>query len=560
MKIKCVIYARVSSKEQEDTGYSLDAQLSLLKEYAERKGFDVVKEYRIAESASGKQIRKIFTEMLEYTAKHKISVILCEKIDRLTRTPKDASIVDEWVKGDLKREVHFIKESFILNQNTKAHENLVWDMKVAIARFYINNLSEEVKKGQAQKLKMGGYPSRAKIGYKTIGEKGHKHHVVNPPMDGLMREAFEKYNSGNYSLSRLVEAIYDKGLRNEKGGKVLKSRLHELLSDPFYCGKMVWNDKAQNGSHEAIISPELFDSVQTRLNAKHGGKYQKHLPLYKGKVRCEECKGVISWYLSKGKWRGNCNHYKNCSQAGTILETEFENRLLPFFNAVVMKNPRIVEKLTKALKDSHKEEITEHTRQKENLQRIIKSSDKIIEGAYRGKLLEELPLEICEKMIKDATDEKNSAIKALESLSETRTAYYEAGLAIHELALHVKDIYKCKHITKDEQRLLLSYVFSNINLLAGKVSAEYTPGFKFLADWAPKLNNNFEPTKNPSINGASGVLSVQPIESMTPEVKKNFELQKTLILRHDSDVLNQNHDKCSAARTRTWNHLLTHDP
>ncbi len=146
--MKAIIFARVSSKEQEDTGYSLDAQEKLLREYAEKKTFEPAKVFRVSESASGKQIRKIFNEMLQYASVRKIPIVLCEKIDRLTRNLKDASVVDDWVKENPQREIHFVKESFVLNRNTKAHENLVWDMKVAIARFYANNLSEEVLKGQ----------------------------------------------------------------------------------------------------------------------------------------------------------------------------------------------------------------------------------------------------------------------------------------------------------------------------------------------------------------------------------------------------------------------------
>src|SRR3989344_6728928 len=179
IKIKTIIYCRVSSKEQADEGYSLDAQEKLLREYAEKHDLEVVKAYRISESASGKQVRKSFLEMLLYATKHKVSVILCEKIDRLTRNLKDAATVDDWVREDAKREIHFVKESFVLNGNTRAHENLVWDMKVAIARFYTNNLSEEVRKGQKEKLAQGWIPMRAKIGYKTIGEKGHKIHVID---------------------------------------------------------------------------------------------------------------------------------------------------------------------------------------------------------------------------------------------------------------------------------------------------------------------------------------------------------------------------------------------
>ncbi|MEK6839786.1 MAG: recombinase family protein, partial [Nanoarchaeota archaeon] len=61
-KLKAVLYCRVSSKEQEETGYSLPAQEKLLKDYAERKSFAIAKVFSVAESASGAKQRKVFME------------------------------------------------------------------------------------------------------------------------------------------------------------------------------------------------------------------------------------------------------------------------------------------------------------------------------------------------------------------------------------------------------------------------------------------------------------------------------------------------------------------
>ena len=112
----------------------MPAQEKLLQRYAQEQQVEVVKTFKISESASGKQIRKAFMEAINYTAAENIPIIICEKIDRLTRTGKDATIVSDWVLENTSREVHCVKESFVLSHNTKAHENLVWDMKVAIAR------------------------------------------------------------------------------------------------------------------------------------------------------------------------------------------------------------------------------------------------------------------------------------------------------------------------------------------------------------------------------------------------------------------------------------------
>ena len=143
---KAVVYARVSSKEQEETGYSLDAQEELLKTYAEKPQhqFDVVKKFRISESASGKTQRATFAEMIRYMDKNKVNVLICEKVDRLTRNFKDAIVIDEWLDKDEVRQVHLVKDALILHKNSKSQEKLNWGIRILFAKNYTDNLSEEV--------------------------------------------------------------------------------------------------------------------------------------------------------------------------------------------------------------------------------------------------------------------------------------------------------------------------------------------------------------------------------------------------------------------------------
>ena len=560
-KIKCIIYCRVSSKEQADEGYSLDSQDKLLKEYAEKHGFEVVKTYRISESASGKQVRKSFMEMMAYASKQRVSTVLCEKIDRLTRNLKDAAIVDDWVKEDSKREIHFLKENFRLNSDTKAHDNFIWDMKVAVARFYTNNLSEEVRKGQKEKIAQGGYPSQAKLGYKTIGEKGHKKHIPVEPKASLMREAFELYATGNYSLKALVETMYKKGLRNDEGNKVLKSRMHELLSDPFYLGKIRWNGEIYPGEHEALISKGVFDEVQAKIVRQYKNpQYKKHLPTFKAKITCGECGGTITWEIQKGHWYGHCNHYKACSQREYVRQENVEEQIFPLFDGVAPKVEAITKWLENAVVAKHANEINKRESMRVELNvgrgKIKRWQEKMYEDKLDGKITEEF----YERKSREFSAEDEMLLSNLTELGDDNKKYYEAGYSIHELAQHAVEIYNSKQATTENRRMLLSYIFSDLKLNSRKISHNFTYGFGFLADWMPLVNKNFEPTKNPSINGASGVVLDSTIEAMAPEVQDNFEPQKTLILRHDLKVRPSNHDNCSAARTRTWNHLLNREP
>src|SRR6185437_8186281 len=145
---KAVIYARVSSKEQEKEGYSIPAQQKLLKDYAAKQGFVVVQEFVDVETAKATG-RTGFMEMLEFFKKEAARpdgqgsrVLLVEKTDRLYRNLKDWVTVDEF---DL--QIHLVKENEILSRDSRSHQKLIHGIKVLMAKNYIDNLGEEAKKG-----------------------------------------------------------------------------------------------------------------------------------------------------------------------------------------------------------------------------------------------------------------------------------------------------------------------------------------------------------------------------------------------------------------------------
>ena len=104
--MKSVIFCRVSSKEQEETGYSLPAQEKFLRDYGEKQGLEVTKVFAISESAAGTIQRKTFNQMVEYVRKKKICAIIVETTDRLTRNFSDMPIIDTWLKEDEEHQVH----------------------------------------------------------------------------------------------------------------------------------------------------------------------------------------------------------------------------------------------------------------------------------------------------------------------------------------------------------------------------------------------------------------------------------------------------------------------
>ena len=199
--IECVTYARVSSREQEREGFSIPAQLELLEKYATKNGFKNLQTFVDVETAkcSG---RTNFEKMLTFIRKNKrVKTILVEKTDRLYRNLPDYVTIDA-----LHLDLHFVKEGVVLNDDSHSSEKFMHLIKVGMAKQYIDNLSEEVKKGIAQKCKEGYYPAKAPIGYKnfTLPSK-KKIIVIDEDVAPYIQKAFTFYLTGLYSFKSLAQ-------------------------------------------------------------------------------------------------------------------------------------------------------------------------------------------------------------------------------------------------------------------------------------------------------------------------------------------------------------------
>ncbi len=148
------LYARVSSKEQDKEGFSIPAQLTLLRDYARTEGLRVAQEYVDVETA--KQAgRTNFGSMISHMkATASVRVLLVEKTDRLYRNLKDWVTLDE-----LEVEIHFVKEGVVLSRDSKSSEKFMHGIKVLMAKNYIDNLSEEARKGMQEKAEQGIWPT-----------------------------------------------------------------------------------------------------------------------------------------------------------------------------------------------------------------------------------------------------------------------------------------------------------------------------------------------------------------------------------------------------------------
>ena len=298
--MKCaVLYLRVSSDEQKEKGYSIDAQLSLLSKYAtDKKDLKITGKFIEIESAK-KSGRPIFNEMLEFVKKEKIPNILVEKTDRLYRNFKDYVIIDELMEN-LNLKIHLVKENEILSTNSPSHQKLIHNIKVVLAKHFIDNLKEETKKGMVERAAKGWFPGLAPEGYKN--NKETREIEIDDRKAHFIPKAFERYATGKYSLFSLNEELYQEGFRSKSCKRFSEHGLQTILKNPFYYGWFNWGGQLWKGKHEPLITKELFDKVQEVLADKNTSQWKGKWFAFKGLLKCGYCGCAITTEVIKGRY------------------------------------------------------------------------------------------------------------------------------------------------------------------------------------------------------------------------------------------------------------------
>ncbi len=493
-----VLYCRVSSKEQEETGYSLPSQQKLLSEYAHRKSFTVVKIFSVAESASGSKQRKVFAEMMAFIAKHDIKNLIVEKVDRLTRNFKEALSANDWIGEDEDRKIHFVKQNLILHKNAKSDEKFRWDIEIVLAKKYISNLSEEVKKGQAEKLSQGWLPTKPPIGYKTVGDNGHKIHIIDSIVSPFIKKIFELYASGSYSMEALRRQIYNEGFRTRAGNQPAKSMIGKILTEPFYYGAMKWKDILYvEAKHEPIITKELFDKAQSVRKGHLTPAYSKHSFQFKKMMKCGECNGTVTAEIQKGIVYYHCCHYKNCSQKPYTPEKEIEDQLFGTFNFFKNITPQEADAIRANIKANHAQEIE----YKEDTLKALNARYMQLQGRldmlYNDRLDQKITTDIWEKKQAEVNAEQQEIQEQILKIKNIETKYFEIWLNILDLSQRALEIYKKR--SPEERRLLLSHIFSNLMLKDKKVLPLLKKPIEVLSKRVQQkidAQNNFERQKS----------------------------------------------------------------
>ena len=468
---KAVLYARVSSKEQQREGYSIPAQCKLLRSYAERHNYQIVGEFIDVETAK-QSGRTNFTKMIDFLKEHPdVKTILCEKTDRLYRNFKDYVTIDE-----LDFTLVFVKEGSVLNKHSRSHEKFIHGIKVLMAKNYIDNLSEETRKGLREKAEQGSFPGTAPLGYRHNKEK--KTIEIDEERAPLIRWMFEQYATGRFSLRDLEVMLAQKGLRNRRGNRLHRSSIALLLKNPFYIGDFLWTGKRYHGNHPPLIEKDLFDRAQAVTAKRNDTRSNAHRFAYTGLLKCAHCGSSVTAEIKKDRYiYYHCTFDKGSCGGSYVREEELERQFNGIFAGFQFPEA-IVEWVREALRQSRDEQATFH---KCSIDRLRAEHDKLqnrIDQIYLDKLDGEIEDAFYKRCVTQWREEQTKLHASIQRHVDADQNYIEQGIQLLDLAQNARDIFR--HNGEAERTELLRFVMPNSTLEHDTVKPVFTPPFNII--------------------------------------------------------------------------------
>ena len=299
---KAVIYARYSSDSQ--TEQSIEGQLRVCKEFAERNGFVIVKEYIDRAKTGTNDNRPAFQQMIFDSKNKSFNFVLVYKLDRFSRNRYDSAINTMALS---KNGVKVI--SATENISDKPEGRLLENVIIGINEYYSAELSQKVKRGLKESRIKGQFTGgRTPYGYNVENLKLS----INETQANIVRLMFDEYLSGK-KIKDIVVMLKDKGIKNGYGKDWSINSVSRVLRNENYKGVVYADDTVYTNIYPAIVSEEIFDEVNARLKvSKRTSAHHKTEVNYllSGKLICGKCGGLMTGDCGKGKLGTIYNYYK----------------------------------------------------------------------------------------------------------------------------------------------------------------------------------------------------------------------------------------------------------
>ena len=304
--MRCGVYVRVSTDDQKDNGYSIDSQLRMIKEYCEKKKYDIIDVYNDAGHSGKDLMRPEMQRLLKDIKSKKIDKLVAIKVDRLTRSNYDGF----WLLNYL--EEHDVKLELILEpfDVSTANGEMIYGMNLVFGQRERKEIGARTKRAMEEMAMEHIHPSKAPYGYTRNKETGHLE--IEPIEAEVVKEIFELCKERH--STRNIATIMKDNNAYLKQGKWKVDRVYKILTNSIYIGIFEYGKykrkpedilKVENYC-EPIIDLKTWNITRKNLEKNKHPNYGEHIHLFTSLIKCPECGNILSSTISY-KYSGKPN-------------------------------------------------------------------------------------------------------------------------------------------------------------------------------------------------------------------------------------------------------------
>jgi site-specific DNA recombinase len=520
---KYFIYARKSSEREDRQIQSIDDQIKACQDIAKENNWHIADIFHEAKSARWANNRPVFKEMIQKIENKMADGVLCWKTNRIARNLTEGGYVYDLLRAGILKHIKTSNSEWFQDSSAVSFSNAIGEDTQ-----FSENLSIDVLRGMESKREKGQFPHKARMGYINFNR------VIVPDEDNnrfdILQKCWKLLLFERYPVSKIRDIINNEyGFRTREternGGKKLTcARLYEMFISPFYKGQYTFKGKSYKLNQKPMVTAEEWDLAQIILGRKNKSRRKNHNFAYRGPIICGECGCMVTaevkskpikstreikvyppYYHCTGR-KGNCSQNKKY-----IREDKLEELIKDEVSRFTIL-PQFRDWALEALRDSHKDEVSERKEIFNNLQKTYKDIEiqinRLTDMRLKNQLTDEEYNTKREQLLADKTKIKDS----IDNYDRRVDDWFELTEKAFDFVSCARDAFETGDL--DTKKAILTALGQKIILLDGKIHIEPEDWLVPIANEYPALEEQyltFEPAKNTPYSGISS--NLEPIRT-----------------------------------------------
>lgn len=479
-------YCRKSTEDEDHQVLSIESQRQELMRYAEREKLDVIDTREEAKSAKTPG-RPVFSELLRRIERGEADGILAWHPDRLARNALDGGRVIHLLDMGKLVSLKFPTYTF---ENTSQGKFMLAIM-FGQSKYYVDSLSENVRRGNRAKRERGWLPNMAPMGYLNgRSPAGEKIIVPDPVRFPVLQRLWKLFLSGGYSVPQLLRiATIEMGLRTPKrrriGGNPLSiSGIYHIFNNPFYTGQIVHEGQTYPGKHEPMITLAEFARAQALLGKVDRPRAKAHVFAYTGLMHCGTCGGSITAENKTNRYGYryvyyHCSHHvagKPCREK-CIDERNLEAQIVAFLRRIYLDEKEVDQALATVAEAREKDHGLE-SGIRESLEKALNACQHGMETLTKLRYRDLITDDEFVRQRVELNREESTLKERILTLGTERWIEPSRNL----FSFSNRAIFWITHGSAMEKRLILSTIGSNLTVTAKKLNIDAWKPFEILKE------------------------------------------------------------------------------